>query len=135
MQVTPAPHYHVDRVLVDGRLVTLKNGAYTFTYVGAAHRLQAYFALDAYTITPSVLGGLLGHGTISPTLPATYIWGSTPTFRFTPAPGYAVFDVTVDGHSVLGSLAPRRASYTFPPLTGPHTIQVRYVKAYVPAPQ
>lgn len=129
--VVPDPNHHVDRVTIDGAAVRPAT-SYTFGYVSSAHRLQASFALDAYTVTPSVVNGLLGHGTVSPGTARTCVWGSTPTFRFTPASGYAVFDVRVDGVQILPT---PRASYTFAPLTGPHTISVRFVRGYVPTPQ
>ena len=134
VRITPAEHYVVSRVTVDGRPVTLRAGTYTFTNVTRARRLEASFALESYTITSSVVRLRDGrpHGTISPDLPRSYVWGSTPTFVFRPDPGYAVFEVRVDGRQVLPT---PRTSYTFPALSGPHTISVRFAKAYVPAPQ
>lgn len=72
------------------------------------------------------------HGSISPALAGTFLYGATPTCRFTPESGYAVFEVRVDGVQVLPT---PRSSYTFAPLAGPHTISVRFVKNYVPAVQ
>ena len=131
VNVAPQPNYHLDRLLVDGVPVA-PTTAYTFTSVRSGHRLQASFAIDTYTVTPSVVGGLAGHGRISPAIPMTYAWGSTPTYRFTPDVGYAVFEVRVDGVAIQPT---PRISYTFAPLWGPHTISVRFVKNYVPAPQ
>ena len=129
--INAQPHYHLDRLLVDGTPVA-PTSAYTFTSVRRGHRLQASFAIDTYTVTPSVVGGLAGHGRITPALTQTYAWGSMPTFRFTPDAGYAVFEVRVDGAAIQPT---PRTSYTFEPLWGPHTISVRFVKNYVPAPQ
>ena len=132
VSVTPWPHHHVDSVLVDGSPVDLDGGAHTFANVQANHSLRASFAIDTFTITPGVAGGLLGHGRISPAAAASYAWGTTPAFTFRPDAGYAVFDVRVDGASVYPT---PRSGYTFAPLTGPHTISVRFAKAYVPKPQ
>jgi hypothetical protein len=62
----------------------------------------------------------------------SYVWGSTPTYSFTPETGYAVFEVRVDGVQVLPT---PRTSYAFAPLAGPHTISVRFVKGFVPTAQ
>ena len=133
IRIVPAANYHVDRVTVDG-LPVRATTSYTFSSVGAGHRLQASFALDSYAITPSVVLGADGrpHGAISPATVRTYAFGSTPAFRFTPETGYTVAEVRVDGRQVLPT---PRTSYTFATLSGPHTISVRFVKGYVPAPQ
>jgi hypothetical protein len=131
--VTPEPHYHTARVTIDGAAVRVQP-SYTFVKVSSRHRLEASFALDSYAVTPSVVPGADGrpHGTVSPATAKTYLWGSTPAFSFRPETGYAVFEVKVDGVRVLPT---PRTSFTFAPLTGPHTISVRFVKNYVPTPQ
>ena len=131
--VTPAPYHHTAGVTIDGVPVAVR-GSYAFTNVAASHALRASFAPDSYAITPSVVNLPDGraHGSVSPSTLGTYVWGTTPTFRFTPERGYAVFEVRVDGAPVLPT---PRTSYTFAPLTGPHTISVRFSKAYVPKPQ
>ena len=134
VRVTPAAHYKVDRVTVDGFRVSLSGGAFTFRNMWSGHLLEAFFALESYVVAPSVVNLSDGrpHGTITPNTARTYTWGTTPRFTFTPDPGYAVAEVRVDGVQMLPT---PRTSYTFAALTGPHTITVRFMKAYVPAPQ
>jgi hypothetical protein len=133
VSVTPAAHYHTARVTIDGAAVRVQP-AYTFVNVSSRHRLEAAFALDRYTVTPSVvkLADGRAHGCISPATTGSYVWGSTPRFTFTSESGYAVFEVRVDGVQLLPT---PRTSYTFAALTGPHTISVRFVKGYVPTAQ
>ena len=79
--------------------------AYTFAAVSAAHTISASFAINTYTITPSAGA----NGSISPATVQTVNYGATPSFTITPATGYYVADVQVDGVSV-GPVT----SYTFP---------------------
>ena len=81
------------------------------------------FALDSYTITPSVVGGLAGHGTISPDTAQTVADGATPTFTFSPAANYHVEAVTVDGSPVSMTGA---NAYTFPAVGADHAISVEF---------
>ena len=69
-----------------------------------------------YTITPSVRGG---NGTISPAGAVTVREGERQRFDFTPAGGYRVASVKVDGVNVSAS-----SSYTFENVTADHTIDV-----------
>ena len=77
----------------------------------------------SFTITPSVVGGATGHGSISPPGVQTVVLGDTPTFTFTPDPGYRVNAVRVDGDLVAPSTP---TSYTFPAVSGSHTIAVEF---------
>ncbi len=77
-----------------------------------------------YAITASVVGGIHGHGTISPAGPQTVDWGATPAFAFMPEAGYVVGTVLVDGSPVALT---GTDSYTFPPVTGNHAISVSFV--------
>jgi hypothetical protein len=70
------------------------------------------------TITPSVAAG---RGAVSPRSPQTVAYGATPRFTFTPARGFKVKRVTVDGVKVKVS---RTNTYTFPAVTADHTIRV-----------
>ncbi len=72
------------------------------------------------TVTPRVRGG---NGTISPATPQKLAYGSTPTFSFTPASGYLLGRVLVDGKPAA-LLDPDR--YTFAPLTADHAISVEF---------
>jgi alkylated DNA repair dioxygenase AlkB len=123
----PDAHYHVKTVKVDGSVVAMTGtNEYTFAAVTAAHTISVEFAVDTFTITPSVVGGASGHGTISPATAQTVDYGAHPTFRFTPDAGYRVKSVKVDGAAVSPTPAD---SYTFAPITADHTIAVEYVLA------
>ena len=94
--ITPAAGYHVAEVLVDGADVGAV-ASYTFTDIQADHVITATFeANPSYTITviqPSS-GGSISPGT------TTLFGGLSQTFAITPAAGYRVADVQVDGKSV-----------------------------------
>jgi hypothetical protein len=74
-------------------------------------------ALPSYTITPSAGA----NGSISPKTPQTVDHGAAQTFTISPATGYYVADVLVDGSSV-GPVT----SYTFPAVAGNHTISAGF---------
>ena len=115
--ITPAPHYHVADVLVDG----VSKGTlttYTFNDVTANHTIAATFAINTYTLTPSAGA----HGSITPPAPVTVDYGGSQTFNFLPETGYHVKEVKVDGTPVPG--AP--ASHTFNNVTANHTIDVTF---------
>ena len=114
--ITPTTGYHVADVLVDGSSVGAVT-SYTFTNVTAAHTISATFAINTYTITPSAGA----NGSISPNAPQTLDHGAAQTFTITPATGYYVADVLVDGVSV-GPVT----SYTFPSVSANHTISVTF---------
>ena len=100
-------------MLVDGESVGAVT-SYTFTNVTANHTISASFAIDTYTITPTRRRQRLdqpGHARRPSTTAARR------AFTITPATGYHVADVLVDGSSVGA-----RTSYTFTNVTANHTI-------------
>jgi hypothetical protein len=120
----PAPGYHVEEVKVDGSAVNPTTATtYTFPAVSANHTISVEFAVDTYTITPSVVGGASGHGTISPDAAQPADYGSTPKFTFKPEAGYHVKEVKVDDLAVSPTPA---ASYTFAAVAANHAIAVAY---------
>ncbi|MFT3917530.1 MAG: OmpA family protein [Anaeromyxobacteraceae bacterium] len=114
---TPAGGYHVADVLVDGFSIGAVT-SYTFTLVTSAHTITVSFAINTYTITPSVTGA---NGTISPSTAQMVNHGSSATFTFTPSTGYHVASVTVDG--VAAAVGP---SYTFTAVAANHSIAVSF---------
>ena len=114
--ITPATGYHVADVLVDGSSIGAVT-TYTFTNVTGAHALTATFAINTYTITPSAGA----NGAISPNTPQTVDHGAAQTLTITPATGYYVADVLVDGVSV-GPVT----SYTFTAVSANHTISATF---------
>jgi hypothetical protein len=120
--ITPDEGYHIADVLADGQPVGAVPSV-TFENVDRSHTLSATFAVDTFTITPSVVGGAGGHGTISPSTPQTVDRLGTPTFTFTPQRGCEVDVVRVDGQPVAMT---GTNEYTFPAVTGDHAISVSF---------
>ena len=115
--ITPATGYHVADVLVDGASVGAVT-SYTFTNVTAAHTIAATFAQNP----PSIITASAGpNGSISPSGAVSVANGATQTFTMTPAAGYRVQSVLVDGVSV-GS----QGIYNFTNVTADHTISVTF---------
>jgi hypothetical protein len=116
----PDPGYHVASVTVDGTALASPGGTYTFTGVSANHTIDVKFAVDEFTITPSVSGDP-AFGSIWWDTAQLVQYGTMKTFAFFPSTGYRVADVLVDGVSVG-----RRDFYTFTDVTAAHTISVSF---------
>lgn len=120
--VAAALGYYIASVTVDGQTTNYTQDdnmtAYTYTFgnINANHTIAVTFAQKTYTVT--VNAG--AHGDITPGT-SDFAWGTTPTFTITPAAGYGIVDVTVDGQS-QGAII----SYTFPALTANHTIAATF---------
>ena len=120
----PDTGYHVSDVQVDGSTVSWNaaGNSYTFGALSASHTIQVTFAINTYTITPSVAAS--DHGSISPNTAQTVDYGTTPKFAFTPDTNYHVSDVKVDGTSVSWNVGDN--SYTFAAVTASQTIEVYF---------
>ena len=116
---TPATGYQVSSVTVDGKAVTTAS-SYTFSSVTANHTISVTFTPLTYTLTPSAGS----NGTISPSGAVTVNSGGSQTFTFTPATGYKVSSVMVDGKAVTTA-----SSYSFSNVTANHTISVSFAPA------
>ena len=111
--------YHLVDVLVDG----ISKGAintYTFDPITENHTIHAIFAINTYKI----IATHGDNGTISPADTVEVDYGTNKTFNFTPATGYKVAQVLVDGLEV----AAVNNSYTFYNISGDHTIKVTFTK-------
>jgi hypothetical protein len=88
--LTPAAHYHVDSIIVDGSYAG--NGAsYTFTNVTANHTIRGVFAIDTYTLTIQITG----NGTVTKTPDLTvYPYGTSVSLRARPSVGTLQGNVT-----------------------------------------
>ncbi|NJN66078.1 MAG: hypothetical protein HC884_04865, partial [Chloroflexaceae bacterium] len=115
--ITPAPGYTVADVAVDGVSVGAVT-TYTFHNVTANHTIAATFAPLNYTITATAGA----NGSITPSGAVSVAHGDDQSFTLTPAPGYTVADVEVDGVSV-GAVT----TYTFHNVTANHTIAATFV--------
>ncbi len=114
--ITPNAGYQVLSVIVDG----VNSGAvttFTFTNITANHTINAYFKQNTYTITATTGSG----GSISPLGTWTFTQGDSKTFTITPAAGYHVADVLVDGASA-GAVT----TYAFTNITANHTIAATF---------
>jgi uncharacterized repeat protein (TIGR01451 family) len=122
---TPATGYHVADVQVDG----VSQGAgpsYTFAPVTAPHAINVDYAINTYTLTPSTGA----NGTVSPAVAQTAVYGSSQTFAISPASGYQIATLTVDGASVTPA-----SSYTFANISANHTLAATFSRiAYVITP-
>jgi hypothetical protein len=116
--ITPATGYRVSSVLVDGASVGAVT-SYTFSNVRANHTISASFTANttSYTITASAGS----NGSISPSGAVTVASGANRAFTITPATGYRVASVLVDGASV-GAVT----TYTFSNVTANHTISASF---------
>ncbi len=116
--ITPNAGYAIADVLVDGVSIGAVD-TYTFENVTSNHTISATFSVITYTITSSAGE----NGTISPAGEVTVNHGSNRSFTFTPATGYHVADVLVDGSSVGTP-----ANYTFNNISASHTIAVAFAR-------
>ncbi len=115
--ITPAMHYHITDVLVDGASVGALT-SYTFNSISANHTISATFDIDTHTITASAGS----NGAISPSGTISVYGGDNKTFTITPNVNYHVLDVLVDGVSA-GAVS----SYTFSDIGANHTIVASFV--------
>ncbi len=110
--IQPNTGYYLSNLSVDGSPATLAT-SYTFSNVSANHTIAASFQSLTYTITPTAGAG----GTIAPSSQMLVTYGGSQTFTISPATGYSIAGVLVDGVSV-GAVT----SYTFTNVTANHTI-------------
>lgn len=116
----PDSGYKIDAVYVDGKKLSTKPSAYTFTNIRDAHTIYVEFVRSSYEVKADCSSG----GRISPSGTTTTVSaGSSRTFTFTPNSGYGVLGVYVDG-AYIGN--PR--SYTFEDMSGDHELYVLFAK-------
>ncbi len=114
--ITPDTGYHISDVLVDGVSVGPVAG-YMFVNVAANHTISASFAIDTFTITADAGE----NGTISPDGQSVVNHGGEITYEITPAAGYSIAHLLVDGVPVEPT-----TSYTFTNVTSNHTISASF---------
>jgi hypothetical protein len=115
--ITPSSNNRISDVKVDGVSVGAVT-SYQFSNVSTNHSITAVFTPISYTISTATQG----NGTISPSGPVSVNSGNSTTFRMTPASGYKISSVQVDGIPA-GSIS----DYTFTGISGNHTIQANFV--------
>ncbi|WP_053404922.1 BspA family leucine-rich repeat surface protein [Persicobacter sp. CCB-QB2] len=109
--ITPATHYQITDVLVDGESVGAVT-TYTFENVEEDHTITATYERSQFVIDVFQTD----NGTISPERTVVDL-GSEQSFTITPATHYQIADVLVDGESV-GAVS----TYTFQDVEEDHTI-------------
>jgi hypothetical protein len=109
----------VSNVMVDGNSIGPVN-TYTFSNVTTNHTINAVF-VSTYTITATAGTG----GTISPAGTTTVGYWSNQAYVITPASGYYIANVLVDGVS-QGSIS----TYTFSTVYANHTISATFAPAH-----
>ena len=114
---SPATGYHLTDVLMNGTSVMedVENGAYTVSDVTGTTTLTATCAIDTFSIT--VAQG--DYGTISPGT-TTVNYGGSQEFTFSPATGYHLTDVLMNGTSVMEDV--ENGAYTVSDVTGTTTL-------------
>jgi hypothetical protein len=95
----------------------LAGTTYTTNAITADCSVIASFAINTFTITSSAGA----NGSISPSGAVAVDYGTNQSFTITPAPGYQVSDVLVDGSSI-GAVT----SHTFNTVTADHTISASF---------
>ena len=108
--------YEIADVIVDGVSVGAVQ-SYTFDNVITNHTIEAQFQPRTYIITATAGVG----GTINPAGDVPVLHGQNQAFTITPATGYTVANVIVDGES-KGAIT----SFTFVNVTANHTIEAQF---------
>lgn len=116
LTMTANTGYHIADVLVDSVSVGAVSN-YGFTNVTANHTISASFAINTYTLSASA--GT--NGSISPSGTANVNYGGSLAYTITPATGYSVDAVLVDG-VMVGAVS----NYTFSSVTANHTLSATF---------
>jgi hypothetical protein len=123
--ITPNSHYHIADVMVDGSSVG-QVASHTFNNVSADHTISASFAIDTFTVTPSVSGA---NGSISPATPQTVNYNGTASFTVTPNTGYHAVMGGTCGGALVGN------TYTTDPVTANCTVTASFaINTYTVTP-
>jgi len=113
--ITPDPGFVVAALVVDGAILPGVT-TYSFLNVTASHYINAYFA-PADIFVSAAAGP---NGSISPAGSTAVASGGSQSYTITPAPGFMVAALVVDG-----TLLPGATTYTFSNVTASH-----YINAY-----
>ena len=129
----PDRGYAVDKIMVNGRQMTVLGNSYTFTTVTGGVSLQVFFKeyngplpTVTYTVTATAEKG----GSISPEGISTVRYGGDLYVYFAPNTGYRLTAITVDGRTVNGE----KGYYHFADVTRNRTIHAEFEESTVPGP-
>jgi len=115
--ITPSAGYHIDSVFVDG-VYAGNTSPFVIVNVTGNHTIGVKFAINAYTITSSVIGG---NGTIAPLGTTGLTYGGNQSYTMTPNTGYHIDSIFVNGVYV-GKTSP----YIFTNVSASYTISVKF---------
>jgi hypothetical protein len=119
--IIPAAGYKVSSVKVDGVSVGAVT-SYAFNNVTANHTIAASFVAGTTTTASYTISATAyANGSISPAGTTTLTSGTSKTYTITPATGYQVSSLKVDGISVTPA-----KSYAFNNVAANHTIAVSF---------
>jgi hypothetical protein len=119
--IIPDNGYRVDRVLIDGKAINLKELTYTFENVNASHSISVQFKRITHRI--SVTAG--DNGQVTPESEIIDVpLNENQKITVIPDTGYAIDQVLVDGKIVVIS----DNTYTFESVTVDHTFIVTFEK-------
>jgi uncharacterized repeat protein (TIGR02543 family) len=108
--------------LDNGKSILSADNPYEYTMLAQNASLSAVFTVSQHTITATAGA----NGSITPAGDVVVEHGSSQSFTITPADGYLIADVLVDGESVGTP-----GSYTFESVTQSHTIHATFtIKTY-----
>ncbi len=115
--LSPATSYQVGQVLVDGSVVSVSNNTFTLSDVTTTHTVTVSFTAITNLITTAVGA----NGTMSPMNPSV-TYGANQTFTLSPATGYQVGQVLVDGSVVSVS----NNTFTLSDVITTHAVNVTF---------
>jgi hypothetical protein len=118
--IVSVANYHVDSLIIDGSPI-MADTQYTFNNVQANHTIHVAFKIN--TNDCQIIATAGPNGSIIPEGIVTVNFGSDQGFTFTPANGFTVDSVIIDG--VTQSTV---SSYTFISVQTNHTIYVAFKK-------
>jgi len=114
--------YKIVNVFVDGvnNIAAVNSGSYTFTNVRESHTISVITAIETYIVNATAGAG----GWITPAGNITVNHGQNRTFNFTPATGFMIDMVLING--VENDDAVVDGFYTFTNIVANHTINVTF---------
>ena len=122
--ITADSGYRLSALTVDGVPVEAEDGRYTLENITADHAVHAGFERIPAPVTHTVTVTASEGGSISPSGTMTVENGDDISFTITPAEGYRLSQLLVDGRAVTV----QDLKYTLSDITGDHTVHAEFVE-------
>jgi hypothetical protein len=122
--IWPSIGWYIADVVVDG-VSKGPMSSYTFHNVVADHDIHVDFEEITYTV--KVIAD--GHGTVTPSGDITVLYGRDLPLAFSPAPGYSVADIIIDGTT---HIAGATFGYTLTNVLADHVVRVKFADLSAP---